>query len=222
MKKLMLCWLGTLCFCSVLLAQDNTIDEKKLREIVLQDARKQGLDKTSEMKAALRAAEEALLVRLWEQKVIASRPVSPDMKATVYKDLSELLGDKEYRLFHVFLNDQKAARSLIAKMQETTDWNQLDPKTLWGPEVRFSISRTEWINMSAVQTDYRSAVRGLNKGGVTPEPVKAKDGWHVVGLVDVRSFTMPPPERIEKEINLIAERKIIESRLQEILQSPKQ
>ena len=219
MKKIIVFCVAWVGLFGALMAQDKKIDEQQIRDTILQDVRKQGIDQSAEVQAAVRAAQEGVLIRAWEQKVVASHPVGQALKDAVYKDLGQLLGDQEFKLFHVFVNDEKAAKTLITKMKETRDWTQLEPKTLWGNEVKFSLSRTDWINLSAVLAEFRQTVRAMKKGDITAEPIKAKDGWHVVGLVDARAFKLPPPERIEKEILRLAERKIIEQQLQTLLQA---
>ena len=208
------------CTSGVLWAQDIRLEDKRVREVVLQDVVRQGIDKSPEVQAAVRLAQEAVLMRAWEQKVVASRPVTPAMKEAMYKELTALVGDQEYQVFHVFVTDEKAAKTLIARMKEVSDWSQLDPKAVMGADAKFSLNRTDWVNLSAISAEFRPVVRAMKRGDVTAEPLKTKDGWHVVGLADSRPFKMPPADRVDKEVQRLAERRVLEQHLQELLKAP--
>lgn len=215
-KSLCYCWWGAAALVSASVnAQATRSDDQALRELVLQEVREQAIDKTPEVQIAVRAAQEAVLIRAWEKHVLASQPVTAAMKESIYRDLSALLGDKEYKVLHVLLSDEKAAKVLVARLKETPDWNGVDPHTLLSPDTKVRANRTGWINLSAIAQEFRPQVRAMKAGDVTSQPIQTKEGWHVVGVMDTRPFNMPSAERMDKELQRLAEAKIIEQHLRE-------
>lgn len=203
------------------MAQAVVTDDKKIRDLIFQDIKKQGVDKDQSTRVAAQAAYDAVLIRAWGQKILSAQPVTPALKETIYKELSSVLGDQEYRIIHVFVTDEKAAQTLVQKMREVGDWSNLNPKEFLSPETKFSLNRTDWINLTAVLPEFRSALRALKKGEHTTSPIRAKDGFHVVGLQDVRPFKMPSPETLDKDLNALAERRILDQYIQSLNETSK-
>lgn len=202
------------------MAQANLTDDKKLRELIFQDIKKQGVDKDTTTMAAAQAAYDAVLIRAWGQKILSNQPVTTTLKESIYKELAASIGDQEYRIVHVFVTEEKSALTVVQKMKESSDWSTLDPKSFFSPETKFSMNRTDWINLSSVLPEFRPALRGLKKGEYTASPIRAKDGFHVVGLMDVRPFKMPSPESLDKELNSLAERRILDQYVQSLTAAP--
>lgn len=221
MNKTLSCWLLAAAFsASPVNAQENRVEGPAIRNLVLQDVRQQGIDKAPEVQIALRVAHETVLIRAWEKRVLASEPVTPAMKEVIYKELTALLGDKEYKIFHVLLSDEKAALGLVAKMKESPDWTSLDPKRAISPEVKFTANRTDWVNLSAVSREFHPQVRSMKAREFSDQPIRVKEGWQVIGVLDVRPFQMPTADRIDKDLVKMAERKIIDRRLTDLLNTP--
>ena len=219
MNKTLLCccliaaWVGASAH-----AQEVNADQSVARDLVLQDARRQGIDTSPEVQLALRVAQEAVLFRAWERKVLAAQPVTPAMKQAIYQDLKAMLGDREYKVLHVRLDDEAAALALVSRMKETADWAKLDPKQILAPKVKSTVSRTDWINLSAIAPEFHAQVRAMKAGEFTAQPLRSKEGWQVIGVVETRPLAMPPAERLDNELVRLAERRIIEQRLAELRQ----
>lgn len=221
-KTLLCCCLIAACVLGAAHAQEVKVDQSLVRDLVLQDARQQGIDKTPEVQLAVRVAQEAVLIRAWERKVLAAQPVTPEMKQAIYQDLKAMLGDREYKVLHVRLDDEAAALALLARMKEAADWAKLDPKQILPPETKLSVSRTDWINLSAIAREFHAQVRAMKAGDFTPQPLRTKEGWQVMGVVETRAFAMPSADRLDKDLGRLAERTIIEQRLAELRQRSSQ
>lgn len=226
MKRLRL-FIGALATLAHLSAASQTLadlatDDRMIRERVLKDALSQGLDKTPEVQAAMRAAQEAVLLRAWELKVLTLQGVTPQLKESVYKDLSDLLGNLEYRLFHVFTAEEKGARELVTRMKASREWAKIDLNALFGQKGRHTLRQTDWINLSAVLPEFRGPIKAMKPGEVVMQPIRAKDGWHVVGIMETRVLKLPPPEKMDAEILRLAERRIVGEKIKSLLTDSKQ
>lgn len=216
MKLIFISFVLGLTLSSAASAQAVSTEDKKIRDLIFQDIKKLGVDKDQPTLATAQAAYDAILIRAWGQRILTLQPVTPSLKETIYRELSAVLGDQEYKIVHFFVAEEKAARILVQKMKESNDWSNIDPKTFLPPETKFTLNRTDWINISAVLPEFRSALRALKKGEYTASPIRVKDGFHVVGLTDVRPFKMPSIESLDKELNSMAERKILDQYVQSL------
>lgn len=199
------------------MAQGDLTDDKNVRELILANIKQQGIDKDPVVKNAMQVAQDAVLFRAWTLRVLKEYPVTPSLKNSLYKEQLEVAGDFEYTIYHLFLTEEKTAQRLIQQMKDIKDWSNLDPKNLIESDVRYSFSRTDWINLSAVLPEFRQAVKGMQKGSFTEKAIRSKDGWHVVGVVDIRPFKMPPSESLDKELNALAERLILDHHIKSLL-----
>lgn len=205
--------LSWLCLVTVQ-AQPN---DNKIKELILKDVEKQGLNKTPEAISALREAQEIIMIRLWERALISSQPITPEVKAQVYKDLGSLLGNSEYLIFQVLLDNEASAKALIKKMVSDPKWESLELKAIVAENTKFSANKPVWVNISAIQPEFRTVVKALKPGEVTSRPIPAQGGWHVVGLLQTRPLKMPTIEQMDKELINLAERKIVALKLQSML-----
>ena len=214
MKLIFLSFFLGLTLSTAASAQAVSTDDKKIRDLIFQDIKKLGVDKDQTTVAAAQAASDAIFIRAWGQKILTIQPVTTSLKETIHKELSAVLGDHEYKIVHVFVAEENAAKTLVQKMKESSDWSNIDPKAFLSPETKFTLKRTDWINLSAVLPEFRPALRALKKGEYTASPIRVKDGFHVVGLIDVRPFKMPTAESLDKELNSLAERRILDQYIQ--------
>jgi peptidyl-prolyl cis-trans isomerase C len=199
------------------MAQVSIDKDKKIREIILKDVTDKGIDKDSSVQIALKAARDAVLFKAWAQSVLTENPVVPSLKEKIYKEQADTLGKTEYKIYHVFVQDEKSAEFLIGEMKKSAEWMNIDPKNIFGKDVKYSFSRTDWINLVAVMPDFRKSVSEMVKGTFTASPIRVKEGWHIVGLLDSRPFIMPAAEKIDKELTALAERRILDSKIQDLL-----
>jgi len=216
MKNLILI-LVALFATNSLMAQTDLEKDKKVKEIILKDIREKGIQNDKNVQIALNAARDAVLFKAWAQLILEKNPVTQSLKEALYKEQSDLLGKNEYRIFHVFVVDEKAAKIFMEKMNAASDWTTIEPKKVFDSNVKYSFNRTDWINISAILPDFRQTVANMAKGTYAASPIRVKDGWHIVGLLDSRPFVMPAIEKIDKELTALAERKILDSQIQSLL-----
>jgi peptidyl-prolyl cis-trans isomerase C len=218
MKKLKsFCCSVFLVLVSMYAVAQPQLDANKMKQLIVQDAEKQGIQKLPEVMAEIREAQSTVLIRAWEKKALAEQPVTQEMKLQVYKELSVFLGDSEYKIFQVFLDSEEAAQALIKAMVVDPKWEALNIKNIVGDKAKFSINQSDWVNVTAVLSEFRPVVKSLKQGEVAAKPVRVQAGWHVVGLLEKRPLVMPAAEKIDKDLVGLVERKIIGQKMQSLL-----
>lgn len=193
------------------------IDQNKVKEIILQEAQKQGLSQLPDVMAAIRTAQEAVIVRAWERSVLASQPVTQDLKNQIYKELSVTLGDAEYVIFQVFLDNEQAADDLRKAMSLNPKWEDINIASIVTENVKFSKNKPEWVNLSMIVPEFRASVKAMKVGETINKPIRVNSGWHVIGLMQKRPLVMPSAEAMDKDLVTLAERRILTQKLQNLL-----
>jgi parvulin-like peptidyl-prolyl isomerase len=198
-------------------AQTAQVDSKKLKSLILQDVRQQGLDKLAEVQAAVQTAQELIWVKAWEQSALKAKPITQEQKDAAYKELVTLLGTTEYRFLHVVVKNQDHAKTIIDSMRARSDWDQIDFKSLVNADPNFKSQKTDWVNMTMLMPEFRPFVKGMKIGEVNPNPVKEQDSWHIIGLLETRPLISPAYDQIKQNVEKLAEQKVIGEKMKSLL-----
>lgn len=216
MKKYLL-FVALAVLVTTLQAQTAPVDAKKLKTLILQDVRQQGLDKLAEVQAAVQTAQEAIWVKAWEQSALKAKPITQEQKDAAYKELVNLLGTTEYRFLHVVVKNQDHAKTIIDSMRSNATWDQIDFKSLVNADPNLKLQKTDWVNMTMLMPEFRPIVKGMKVGEVNANPVKAQDGWHVIGLTETRPLISPTYDQIKQNVEKLAEQKVIGEKIKNLL-----
>src|SRR5439155_6491328 len=89
-------------------------EELNTRELLAREARKQGLDKTADMKTQMDLAGQTVLVRAYVADWIQKNPVPESELKGEYDKIKSQIGDKEYKVRHILLEKEDEAKDVIA------------------------------------------------------------------------------------------------------------
>lgn len=195
----------------------SAVDPQKIKEVILQDAQKQGVDKQAEVQTALKAAQETILMRAWEQHIIKVNQVTQAQRDEAYKDYLSLLGNSEYRLNHITLADADQAKQVIQRLQGGLAWEKVEMSTPGKPEIKITANKTDWVNMAALMPEFREAIKLLKPGQVYPTAIRSNTGWHVLGLMEMRGLKAPPADQVRGILDNLAQQKIVQDKIRALL-----
>ena len=170
------------------------------REVLMQEAIKQGYDKKPDVKQALDSARQAIVVNQLARDYIAKNPVTDaDIKAEYDRFAKTQAGEKEYHLRHILLENEADAKAVIAKLKGGAKFEEL-AKTSKDTGSAANGGDLDWAAPSAFPPEFAAGFTKLQKGGVTDTPVKTGAGFHVIKVDDVRAVKVPPMEEIKSQI----------------------
>lgn len=189
--------------------------------VMAQEARKIGLLKNPLLQAQIELAQNDLLARAWQQKVLEERsPREDEVKAEYDRQLASL-GDTDYRLRHVLVKDEASARALLdqiktgAKLADLAQSNSLDNES----RQRGGVS--DWINVSRLMPPLADALKKLKNGEILWQPVQTDAGWHVLQREESRPFQTLPYEQAKPQMQAVVAQRIIEERLKALIEQAK-
>src|SRR5574337_635987 len=165
------------------------------REVLAQDARKQGLDKQPNVAAQMDLARQAVLIRADLQAYIKANPVSDAEVKAEYEKIKANLGDKEYKPRHILVDKEEDAKAIIVKLQNGQKFEDL-AKESKDPVSKEKGGELGWSNPGMYVKPFSDAMVKLDKGKFTPQPVKTDFGYHVIMLDDVRPLKAPSFDEI--------------------------
>ena len=169
------------------------------REILMQEADRQGLTNSPEVKSQMDMARQSIVIRALVQEYVKKNPVSDaDMKAE-YDKFKAQAGDKEYHARHILVEKEEDAKGIIAKLKGGATFEDL-AKQSKDPGSAANGGDLDWAPPTAFVKPFSDAMIALKKGEVTETPVKTQFGYHVIKLEDSRPAKVPTFDEVKPQI----------------------
>jgi peptidyl-prolyl cis-trans isomerase C len=182
------------------LPQQMVLEELINRELITQNAAKQGLDKETEFTETLEGIRVNLLAAYAMQKMVKTQgePTEEEIKKE-YQVIILSLSNKEYNARHILLEKEAEAKDVIAMLDKGSDFNKLADEKSIDPTGTDGGS-LGWFLPENMTQAFADAVRTLKKDSYTKTPVETEYGWHVILLEDSRDVAPPPFEALKDQI----------------------
>jgi len=190
-------------------------EELVRREVLAQEARKQGLEKKADIQAQMELAKQAILIRAYLQEFIAKNPVTDADLQSEYDTIKGRLGNKEYKVRHILVEKEDDAKAIITKLQTGEKFEDL-AKQSTDPGSKDKGGDLGWANPGMFVKPFSDAMVGLEKGKFTGTPVKSDFGYHVILLEDVRDLQAPPFEQVKGQLSQRLQQQKVEKHLLEL------
>jgi peptidyl-prolyl cis-trans isomerase C len=208
-------------------ATEATPDQKKelLDQLVnmtlaAQAAEKDGLGNDPLVKARAELLHTQILAEAASEKYVKAHPVSEtELKAEYDAQVAKM--PKEYQARHILVETKEIAQSLIRDLAAGGDFAKLAKAESKDPGSAKNGGDLGWFSATSMVKPFSDAVAALQKGQVTPEPVQTQYGWHVIQLQDVRSPEPPAYDSVKQQVQMIAQRKKLQSYLDELRKTAK-
>ncbi|MDP1977883.1 peptidylprolyl isomerase [Undibacterium sp.] len=168
------------------------------REVLIQEAEKSGLANNAEVKQAIEASRQSILVRALMIEQLKKSPVSDAEVQAEYDKLKAQAGDKEYHLYHILLEKEDDAKAVISKLKAGAKFEELAKQS----KDAGSASKggdLEWSTPNNWDPTFATAVKALQKGQFTEAPVKSQAGFHIIKLDDTRTAKFPTVEEVKPQ-----------------------
>lgn len=180
------------------------------REVLMQEAVKQGYDKKPEVKAALDNARQAIVVNQLARDYITKNPVTDAEIKAEYDRFTKQTGDKEYHVRHILLETEAEAKAVIAKIKGGAKFEEL-AKGSKDTGTANNGGDLDWAAPASFPPEFAAGFTGLQKGGVSENPVKTANGFHVIKLDDTRAAKLPTLEEVKPQVaDALAQKKLEE------------
>jgi peptidyl-prolyl cis-trans isomerase C len=168
------------------------------REVLIQEADKQGVGNKADVKAAIDNARQSIIINAMLADYVKKNPIKDaDIKAE-YDRYKAQVGDKEYHARHILVESEQQAKDIIAKLKGGAKFEELakqgkDATAQNGGDL-------DWASPASFVPEFSKAMTSLQKGAITETPVKTQYGYHVIKLEDVRAAKVPPLEEVKGQI----------------------
>jgi peptidyl-prolyl cis-trans isomerase C len=194
------------------------LDTMVIRELILQQAAKDGLDKSAEIEEKLRDLKKRLIVESYlKKKVETEAQVSDaDLQKFYEQNKEKFKTGEQIRASHILVKTEKDAKDLLAQIkgggnfEELAKKNSVDSSAAKGGDLG-------WFGKGSMVPVFEKAAMALKEGQVS-EVVKSDFGYHIIKLTGKRGAGIRPLEEVKDQIKGA----IMPSKQQEIFQKIKE
>jgi peptidyl-prolyl cis-trans isomerase C len=170
------------------------------RELLVQEAQRQGLDASAEFKAQMEFTRDSLLIRDLVTSFQKNNPITDTEVQAEYDKYVASNAGKEYRARHILVEKEDEAKAIIAQLKKGAKFDAIAKKQSKDPGSGANGGDLDWAAAGNYVKEFSDAMVKLAKGKYTETPVKTQFGWHVIRLDDVREAQLPKLEEIKPQI----------------------
>ncbi len=184
---------------------NDVMTELLSRELIHQDALKQGLDKNQDVLAELERVKYRLVVGAALDELISKKPITEAELQSLYDKQVKGAGLKEYKARHILVKDKTLAEQIITELDLGGDFAKLAEKHSTDAGSSKRGGDLGWFKPQTMVQEFASATMQLEKGKYSATPVKSQFGWHIIKLEDSRDVTPPSFEQVKKKLQQLAQ-----------------
>ena len=180
--------------------QGQIKDEVIAREIFIQEAQKQNLDKTEDFKTQVELARQTLLIRELFANYQKTNPIADADIKDAYDKFVATNSGKEYQVHHILVEKESEAKAIIAQLKKGGKFDEIAKKSSKDPGSGAKGGDLGWANPKNYVPEFSEALTKLAKGKMTETPVKTQFGYHIIRLDDVRDAQLPKFDDVKPQI----------------------
>jgi len=177
------------------------------RELFVQEAAKQGLDKDPEVLAIVEETKRSAMIQRYLRGQIQPKPVTEEAVRAHYDKVKASYGAKEYKLRVMLLPMEARAKEMRDQLSKGKDFAELARQWSLAPSATRG-GELDWVSFKTPAREGETqglplliaqAVEKLQKGKVS-EPIEVQGRWWVVKLDDARAPKIPSFEEAKVSI----------------------
>jgi peptidyl-prolyl cis-trans isomerase C len=162
--------------------KNQVLDQMINMQLIATQAEKDGLDKDPDVATRLALLRTQVMADAAAQKYVKNNePTDAELHAAY-----DAATDKtEYHASHILVATKEKAEQLIKKLKGGAKFEDV-AKAESSDNSKANGGDLGWFTTARMVKPFGDAVKALQKGEVTPEPVQTQYGWHIIKLVDTR------------------------------------
>ncbi len=190
------------------------------REVMMQEAEKQGFSKEAAVKTQLENARQAIIINALVGDFLKKNPIKDEDVKAEYDRFTKQSGDKEYHVRHILSETEADAKAVIAKLKAGAKFEDL-AKASKDQGSAANGGDLDWAMPASFPKVFSDAFVGLQKGQFTETPIKTPNGFHVIKLDDTRAAKLPTFDEVKPQITEALQQKKLQGYQEEMVKKAK-
>lgn len=175
--------------------QKALMEELINRELLTQEAIKQGLDKDIDFRDQIAQLKQTLMIQAFLENHFQKNPISDARLREEFDRQKKLIGEgasaSQYRLSQIIVSNEADAMDLIRRIQKGELFGKLAQEYSVDQASKANGGQIGWVLPGQVVPQVANVIVNMNKGAVTNAPIQTQGGWVIVKVDDKRPFKLP-------------------------------
>ncbi|HKQ15161.1 MAG TPA: peptidylprolyl isomerase [Steroidobacteraceae bacterium] len=199
--------------------KEQLLDQYISMQLAAAEAEKAGIEKDQKVRDQLALARVQVLVDAGLQKYLEAHPVQESELRPEY-DAQVAALPREYHARHILVEDEAAAVAITKELKGGADFAKLAAKRSKDSSSK-SGGDLGWFTLDTMVKPFADAVKTMQPGQLTEQPVQSQYGWHVIKLEETRATSAPPFDEVKDRVKMIVQRKKLQTHLEELRKAAK-
>lgn len=180
---------------------NQLLDRMINRKVILDAAKKAGVQNDPEVERALKEAEGDILVQSYLARQIDAKATPSVLQALYQVELKNFTPQDEIRARHILVASEKEAKDIIVKLKAGADFATLaDQYSLDKGANGTNGGDLGYFTKDMMIPDFANAAFEMKAGEFSKKPVKTPFGWHVIKVEDKRKAAPPSFESVAESL----------------------
>jgi peptidyl-prolyl cis-trans isomerase C len=194
------------------------LDSMVVREIILEQAKKDGVDKSKDVADRLEDLRKRLIVETYLKKKVEQEAQISDAELKKFYDENKdkFKTGEQLKASHILVKSEKEAQDILAQLKSGANFEDLAKK--------YSTDSTAakggdlgWFSKGAMVPEFDKAAFGLKEGELSGI-VKTQFGYHIIKVTGIRPAGIRDFDEVKEQIKTT----LLPSKQQEIFQKMKE
>ncbi|MBV8659687.1 MAG: peptidylprolyl isomerase [Burkholderiales bacterium] len=188
------------------------------KEVLAQEATKQGLDKDPEYLNALEMQKKDLLGGIFVSNYVKKNPVAD---ADLHAEYDKAKGEYDQQspsdpksaqvhVRHILVKTEAEANAILAQLKKGKSFEELAKKNSLDEPSKAQGGDLGWMQPTDLVPEFATAMMKLGKGQTSSAPVKTQYGYHIIQVEDKRTRPFPSFEEVKGRIEQMLQGQRIE------------
>jgi peptidyl-prolyl cis-trans isomerase C len=197
---------------------DLVMDELIEFRLLAAQAEAEGLADTEDMAAQLEIQRLEAMARVVASNHLSENPATEAELQLAYEQNISALSGPQFKARHILVDEETEAQEIIDELQQGADFEELAQTRSTGPSGP-SGGDLGWFSAESMVAPFADAIRSLETGTYTQEPVATRFGWHVILLEDAVQQQAPGLDAVRDDITSFVQQRRVEEFIQELRES---
>ncbi len=178
--------------------REQLLQELINRTLILQAAKKEGLDQTPAFEKELAQQREQLLVNAAVAHWLERHPITPAQVKARYEQLVHAAPKEQWRLREILVKESGEATKILDQLRQGESFSNLAAQSSIGPNAALG-GELGWVNDDQLPAPEADAVSKLKVGQVIG-PIVTPQGYLIVQLLGRRPLVPAPLAAVRQQI----------------------
>lgn len=192
--------------------RDALFEEMIQFQLLAEAAVDAGLPQEPDIAIDLELQRLQTLSRLMATRYLNENPVTSLELQGAYEQNIDQLSGVQYKARHILLDQESEAVAIIGELEGGADFAQLAMDRSTGPTGPNG-GDLGWFSADTMVEPFANAVRTMEVGTFSRQPVQTRFGWHVILLEETEDRQPPGLEAVRADITSLVEQQKVEAYL---------